>query len=91
MIPRLMPTQDRPLGVDERNRLHASLVEIEHAIGELPADVGHWYRVFLVQASTLAPPEVRDVHLIARRRPTIHMGEAPQRWWHRFTDWWWKW
>lgn len=96
-----MPMQDRPLSPDERNRMHAALLEVEQTIDRAPADLGGWVRVFTAQASRMAPPGASEIHLLrpqpvregidhrGHREPAgIHIEVTRRSWLDRLMDWW---
>lgn len=94
------PSVDRSLTVSERMRLTTALLEAELEIDEaavlIPDD---WIRILhapVSESRALSGCYRLDLIAHANARFRAHQAgasddEVPLRWWHRFTDWWWKW
>lgn len=91
----LQPCRDVCLSSSELVRLETAIRDAEFQILAAAAPIPDgWVRI--IDAPVLASQHrsgCYGIHLISRSEPDLFtaLEYTPRRWWHRFTDWWWKW
>lgn len=82
--------QDERLDLFDLARITLAIRDTERVVAGFPYTPPYWIRFFETPVLNSDSVMLIPAHCPTPTKPQVDQLYAT-RWWHRFTDWWWKW